>query len=493
MAAHFLDHRFEDRAVLPAVTSMELLARAVAGRFPDCRTHTLTDARFDKFLPLSPEAAVVPATAEITISDGGDPEAALITRTRAPKAPITRAKTHARIRFSQAVPAPPVILPDVAAAPEGICHRVSARRVYRELVPFGPSYRNIQEDVFLSPDGALARIVCPEIEPASGPALLGSPFALDAAFHAACVWGQRFAGVVGFPMMVAERSVFLPIKPGEICFARVLPKQASRELLLFDILLMDPDGRLRESARGVAMRDPSGGRLTPPDWIMVPPGEEDPLKNLREGCDVLTVMELDAPASFAPMIFSSFERTRFEKMGPRRKKSYLAARLALKRMYRKWAQSTVPAPEIETVLPDDPRPRCRVSGQPGPAHVSVSHDARFAVAVCSDAPVGVDVESISERCLRADRIFMSEQEKALCRSTTLGAVPSAVRIWSVKEAVSKALDVPLAEAWHQVEVTVVDRNESRLEVQGRPAPPVRHAEVSGHLFTLFSLSSPPGR
>jgi len=28
--------------------------------------------------------------------------------------------------------------------------------------------------------------------------LLGSPFPLDAAMHAACVWGQRFGGIVPF-------------------------------------------------------------------------------------------------------------------------------------------------------------------------------------------------------------------------------------------------------------------------------------------------------
>lgn len=499
VGAHFLDHRFEGRAVLPAVESMELLAGAVAGRWTGCRTLTLEGVRFDKFLPLPREAADISATAEITVSPAGDPEAALVTRTRSPKAAITRAKTHARMRFSQAAPAPSVILPDVAAAPEGVCRRVSASRIYRELVPFGPCYQNIQGDLFLSPDGALARIVCPHIPPAGGPALLGSPFALDAAFHAACVWGQRYTGVVGFPTAVAERNVFVPAEPGGTYFARVFPKQVSRERLLFDILLADPAGRVMESVRGVEMRDPSGGRLTPPDWIVdpmdCPETPEESLKNLKDRCSVLTVVELEAPAPFAPMIFSPHERARFEHMGPRRRKSFLAARLALKRMYRRWEKtpSTVPAPEIETAFPDDPRPWCRVSGRPAPAHVSVSHDARFAVAVCADKPVGVDVETISERCLRADRIFMSEGERVLCRTASMGAAQTAVRIWSVKEAVSKALDLPLAEAWQQVEVTAVGRGESRLEVQGRPAPPAGHAEVSGHLFTLFSPSSPAGR
>lgn len=497
VAEYLADHRFEAQAVFPAVESMEILARAVADHRPGFRINTLETARFDKFLPLPSDGRLISATAEITISAEGDPEAALITRTRVPKAAITRAKTHARMRFSQASLEMPHLPTDAIAAPEGICYRVSADAVYRELVPFGPCFRNLQGELLLSPDGALGRIACPDISTLGTPILLGSPFALDAAFHAACVWGQRFAGVVGFPTALAERAVLIPTEPGETYFARVFPKQVSRELLLFDLYVTDPSGRVREAARGVEMRDPSGGRLTPPDWIMAeavdrandPENDpENPLRHLRKRCETLTVVELEAPAPFAPEIFSPLERTRFEAMGPRRKKSFLAARLALKQLYRRWEKtpSAVPAPEIETVSPDDPRPRCRVSGKPSPPYVSVSHDARFAVAVCNDAPVGVDVETISERCLRAGRIFMSEGEGALCRTADMGAASAAVRIWSAKEAVSKAMDVPLAEAWHRVQVTAVDLNESRLEIEGRSAPPALHAEVSGHLFTLFS-------
>ncbi len=75
----------------------------------------------------------------------------------------------------------------------------------------------------------------------------------------------------------------------------------------------------------------------------------------------------------------------------------------------------------------------------------------------------------------------------------MDATAAAVRIWSVKEAVSKALDLPLEKAWRQIEVCAVNQNESQLTIQGRSAPPARHAEVSGHLFTLFLLSSPADR
>jgi len=36
---------------------------------------------------------------------------------------------------------------------------------------------------------------------------LGSPFPLDAAMHAACVWGQRFGGIVPFSCCFEKRVI----------------------------------------------------------------------------------------------------------------------------------------------------------------------------------------------------------------------------------------------------------------------------------------------
>jgi hypothetical protein len=40
------------------------------------------------------------------------------------------------------------------------------------------------------------------------------------------------------------------------------------ESLLFDIWIHDLTGDLREEIRGVIMRDVSGGRVKPPDWVL---------------------------------------------------------------------------------------------------------------------------------------------------------------------------------------------------------------------------------
>ena len=337
---------------------MEALARAAECFSPRCRVTHIENAHFDRFLFFDPAAGDIEASADVSITETGDLTAALLTRTRSSKAGITRTKTHAVVTFLQSETAAPFVPIDVAAAPEGVCYRIHAERLYRELVPFGPAYRNIRGELLLGADGALAEIVCPAPASVAAPPRLGSPFALDAAFHAACVWGQHHHRVTAFPMAVGERRVLLPTEPGGRYFARIIPIRTSPDLLVFDIWLFDQEGRLRETARNVEMCDPSSGRLKPPAWISGP--ATDPLADLRDGCDALAVVELSAVAPFASRALSPLELARFGKMGPRRKRSFLGARLALKRLFRYRRQETfrIPAEKIETVRADGTEPCC---------------------------------------------------------------------------------------------------------------------------------------
>ena len=60
--------------------------------------------------------------------------------------------------------------------------------IYRELVPFGTAYQNIVGDLSVSPEGALAYLSGGGNE--ADEDLLGSPFPLDAAMHAAVFGGS---------------------------------------------------------------------------------------------------------------------------------------------------------------------------------------------------------------------------------------------------------------------------------------------------------------
>jgi len=258
------DHRFEGRAVYPAVEAMQILAATVKRCQPDIHVNRMTAIRFDKFLFLPSEAASIPALVEVFTHDNMDLTAALLTRTRLKKAAMSRIKTHATLSLSNLDHEVAELPPVPAASLSGTCIQISPDRIYDELVPFGRAYRNLCDKLIISPDGALAAIRSPDIEP-EGP--LGSPFPLDAAFHAACVWAQRYSGVVAFPVGLDCRVVVSPACPGQKYFSRFVPIHKAADGLIFDIWIYDTRGRLCELAVGVHMRDVSGGRLQPPGWI----------------------------------------------------------------------------------------------------------------------------------------------------------------------------------------------------------------------------------
>ena len=85
--------------------------------------------------------------------------------------------------------------------------------------------------------------------------------------HAACVWGQRFSGIVPFPVGFEKRIIYQKTKKGAVYLGRVVPVKVNHESLIFDAWIYDLDGIMCESISGIQMRDVSQGRLRPPDWI----------------------------------------------------------------------------------------------------------------------------------------------------------------------------------------------------------------------------------
>lgn len=484
----FKDHHVTGTPVLPAVEAMENLAALSWKNYPDVAPHEITAAAFDKFLFLDPQAQSTAIYSKLECLPDGRVKAALQTKTRAPKATITRIKEHAAMTVGPGrVPVPSLPL-DLAAAPEGVCRQVAPEAVYAELVPFGRAYRNINATLFLGNDGALARVGSPQPPDNRKNLVLGSPYPLDAAFHAACAWGQWARKVVAFPVALDHRRVMRPTSVQGTYFARACPRDISGEKLVYDIYLYDQNGNLRETSTGVSMRDVSGGRTQPPDWIQKTAGESR-LSGLAKEVRQMAVIELAAMTPFADRALSPQERERYTPMAAGRKRSYLGARLALKRLSRALSKGPeIQAPtEINTVLPGSPKPVCPVNGSPSTPDCSVSHDSRFAVAVAADRPVGIDVEDKSKQAWRNRRQFMDATEETLLRGFTDGEAAAAIRIWSAKEAAAKALDIPLAQAWQRVSITRIGSQASRLRIRDVGSGEAQHATVEDHLFTLLVL------
>ncbi len=479
VAPLWADHCFQGRAVLPAVAALELLATWARRARPDLHVHDLRHATFDKFLELPPDGAPIPAWCELRELPGGALRAALITKTQARSAKMTRAKVHARVDFHppEAV-APPAAL-DLAAALAGCCFTVDPEPLYRELVPFGPAFQTIRRPLWVTAEGALSVIGAPADDPAD--ALLGASRVLDAALHAACVWSQRHAGIVAFPVGFERRVVVRPTRPGDTYVSRIFPVGAEGGALTFDIWILDLDGRACELLQGVAMRDVSGGTLRPPAWVRS--GTEDRLAPIDPFCAARVLIERATVMPFAERCLSAAERQRTVKMSPKRRTDYCSSRLALKRLFRRLAgeDHRTPATQIHTLAADGVRPALGLSG----LHGSVAHDRRFTVALAARTPIGVDVEQVADRVLKSLPIFARETEQTLVAVSPLGQAGAAIRVWTIKEAAAKLLGIPLADAWGRARVVEIGPDRSRVAIAAGPAVAACHAELEGHLITLL--------
>ena len=260
---YVMDHQFQGRAVLPAVEAMAILAASTQAYLPETPVKSIHNTRFGKFLPIEKRVKEIRVFNELEIHDDGTVVSRLLTKTQSKRAKITRTKKHAVLCFDEGSMQPAPRKFNVAKTPE---YHVSAETIYTELVPFGPAYHNLKEGVNLWEEMATARVYAPDHEGADG--ILGSPFPLDAAFHAACVWGQRYVGVVGFPVGFGLRHVFSPTHGGNAYPAVILPGRICANQFFVDIWITETDGTIKEAALDVVMKDVSGGRVKLPPWIL---------------------------------------------------------------------------------------------------------------------------------------------------------------------------------------------------------------------------------
>lgn len=262
----FHDHHFAGRTMLAAVESMRLLAGAAAGAVPAVVPQVMTEAAFTRFVEIAPDAAALELLVRLTAEDCGLVRAELVSR--AGGKALTRLVSHCALSFATAParpseaaqePEPPAAAPALA---------VAAERIYRDLVPFGPAYRTLRDQLWLTADLAWGRVQAPDLpRPAGGLGPLGNPFPLDGAMHAACVHGLRLVDFIPFPVGFAARTVVRPTEAGESYAVQARLRSRAERELVYDLALLDGAGRLRETVTALRMRDVSGGRIRPPAWI----------------------------------------------------------------------------------------------------------------------------------------------------------------------------------------------------------------------------------
>ncbi|HOO71266.1 MAG TPA: polyketide synthase dehydratase domain-containing protein [Spirochaetota bacterium] len=480
--AYVRDHHSRGAVLFPAVEIMDAMASAVATSGKDIPVNVISRARFDRFIQLDASMNVIEALCSLEQGDDGTLAATLMTRAVL-KSGISRKVEHATMVFGRSET--PAALPlDLACSLQGAVFEVSSEDLYRDLVPFGPAFRNLQGALYLSEEGALGSVTGGDVSRAW---TLGSPFALDAAFHAACAWSQRFTGIVAFPVGFSSRVVHSPVRPGERLLCRIVPVKTAEEPLVFNLHLFRHSGEPCETVTGLLMKDVSGGTNRPPDWIGRGAGDGQ-LEALARSCRRFSVIERKAVAPFAHRSLSPLESQRHEGMGPRRSEGFIAARLCCKRMSRALSggDDLTPPERITTIDQEMIRPRCPSTDGTREFPCSVSHDSRFAFAASAPGAIGVDVERLADRVLKGQRFYMNQAEAGLAKGSSLGSVSASLRVWSVKECVAKAFDLKLYDAWRRSEVTRIGEQSSEVVIDGIAREAV-HDTVDDHLFTVLII------
>jgi len=259
------DHRSEGKTVLPAVEALQRLALSAREHFPGIHTQAMYRASFPRFLVIEPEDRNIEAYGEFITDDEGYLRVELTMLSVSPNMRIGRSKVYASVCFKEG--SPDIDLPEMDAAFDvgDEVFALSAERLYRELVPLGPSYRNACEPIRLGRLGATGNLKAPVLPAPAEP--LGSPFPFDAALHCACAWSQRYYGIIAFPVGFERRIVCRKTRPGENYRCRIKPVSEQKGVLTFDIRIDHEQGDLYEFITGVKMQDVTAGRLSPPRWV----------------------------------------------------------------------------------------------------------------------------------------------------------------------------------------------------------------------------------
>jgi hypothetical protein len=263
---YLYDHHLEGRALYPAAEALNLLARAAKNEFPQADVTKLSNVCFPRFLSISPKLKFMTVSVDIGVSKEGKITAALLSSLKSKTGNISRTVEHARANFG-GIPGSklPANLFRRFEKPEGEYIKIPAVEIYRELVPFGETFQNISGDLSVSRSGAIGYVYGGDTE--ADDDLLGSSFPFDAVLQIACIWAQRFADAVPFPVGFEKRTIFRKTKKRIRYWGLVEPVAVSSQPFIFNAWIIDMQGSVFEAIKGIQMADVSGGKMKPPVWI----------------------------------------------------------------------------------------------------------------------------------------------------------------------------------------------------------------------------------
>lgn len=162
-------------------------------------------------------------------------------------------------------------------------------------------------------------------------------------------------------------------------------------------------------------------------------------------------------------------------LAPRRKRSWLAGRIAAKDAVRHylWEGQLSQGKQSRSIFPKELQITNNDLGQPqvsnnvndvfdGELAISIAHKDRYAVAIASNQPVGIDIELIESRDAAFEQMVFTEQEINLLPNENRDYVVTL--FWAAKEAVGKMNGVGLQ--GRPKDLVVTEFNDNTLKVNG---------------------------
>jgi phosphopantetheinyl transferase len=328
--------------------------------------------------------------------------------------------------------------------------------------------------VVLSPDGALAELRMGNERSSSD----HSPF-VSPSFAVTRIWCERY-GEQGLPLSeVKEYPALCSVTEQQPFLCRLMKGKVSSRLCETHLFVFNREGKQVTSLR-LAIRKTRDNRG------LIERHGERPLEVLDRFSLDHCLVEHDYLASLAWRALTPYEQGIAAGFPEGREKAFVAARISLKRLARRMGlvQPDQEAHTLETVDSRDRRPA--LPGACGRFHASVSHDGRFTLVVAGKRPVGVDIEVISTKLVKAGHIFMSRDERMIISRSKMDLTRAAAVVWTAKEAAAKALNLHLIDAWRGVRLVSLGTAESVFSCEGLDLTAV-HLEVWGRIISLISV------
>ena len=254
------DHVIGGAPLVPAVFGIEMMAEAACLLFPGFHLWGIRNIAFLLAIKVLKQR---PMTVKLTaVGQSGTTDEERIVRVRVASdfvGPDGRVLVADRTHYTGEVlvrSTPPIATQGDPGRLSGVANHTPIPPLYGEggTLPHGPSFRVIERVDGLDAGGVVAAVAaldeCRVLPALNGHRLLTLPFAREAAFQAAGLWGILRHNQFGLPHGCRALHSFGPPPPGTALRVRVLPRAVGAARIEYDIDLVGADGRLYDRMEG---------------------------------------------------------------------------------------------------------------------------------------------------------------------------------------------------------------------------------------------------